>query len=237
MKKVFEHLRSDGYKYILEILVITIGILGAFVLNNWNEGRKEQLQKIMNLDALQNDFEANQAQLAFIKNKHAEVMKKSKRALDVIVNNQHVTEDSLFTWLVITRGNYTFDAINGSLRSATSSGNVHLIESKELSRLLFQWEDLVKDLNEDELLVREHARSKFDYQNNYVREQDIRLYGQFPTSPSAHNSDIQGLYNDPLFEDYLSRRLWGSKLALTGYDSMESITSRILTLIEQETKN
>lgn len=42
MKKILQHLQEEWYKYLLEILVITIGILGAFLLNNWNESRKEQ---------------------------------------------------------------------------------------------------------------------------------------------------------------------------------------------------
>ncbi|MFK7952395.1 MAG: hypothetical protein AB8B73_06080 [Ekhidna sp.] len=36
MGKIIQHLKSEWYKYVLEILVITIGILGAFLLNSWN---------------------------------------------------------------------------------------------------------------------------------------------------------------------------------------------------------
>ena len=40
MKKILNHLTTDWYKYLLELIVITAGVLGAFALNNWNEGTK-----------------------------------------------------------------------------------------------------------------------------------------------------------------------------------------------------
>ena len=42
MHKILNHLRTDWYKYLLELIVITTGVLGAFGLNNWNEIRKEE---------------------------------------------------------------------------------------------------------------------------------------------------------------------------------------------------
>ena len=59
MKKLLETLKQKWAEYLLEILVITIGILGAYSLNNWNENNKAHVFEQKLLTELRNTIVAD----------------------------------------------------------------------------------------------------------------------------------------------------------------------------------
>ena len=61
MRNLIKHIKEEWYKYFLEILVLIIGIYGAFALDSWNEDRKSDLREKLMLrlimETLERDLE------------------------------------------------------------------------------------------------------------------------------------------------------------------------------------
>ena len=88
MKKILNHIRKNWIRHGFETLVVTVGILGAFTLNNWNEDRKsgkvelkilEELYAVLKGGALEGELEFQKAQIT--------QNKKSKASGELIIKH------------------------------------------------------------------------------------------------------------------------------------------------------
>lgn len=217
MIKFFRKIRYDlmetgktgkYFKYAIgEIVLVVIGILIALSINNWNEHKKNLAKKEMLLIALQTEFTSNLAQMKKVLFHDERVAKGTKKLLQLDAKNSiEVTNDSLSKWLRRSSTRWTFNPLNGALRSGISSGEIHLIQNDSLVNLLFGWQDFVADAREDEEravtaliaanpMIQKHIRY-VDYKNIYF----------FDSEKSEFTSDFQSLFRDPMFEDYLGER-------------------------------
>ncbi len=66
MRKILDTLKRKWAEYLLEIIVITIGILVAFTLNNWNEGRRSKEFELYILKEISTNLKADSVQISEI---------------------------------------------------------------------------------------------------------------------------------------------------------------------------
>jgi len=161
MKKILEILKRKWAEYLLEIFVIIIGILGAFALDNWSEQNKNSVKEKEYLRDIHEDFVKNKS--------HFELVQASmERGINV--------SDSLIALFPISASNWpqmlkvywkpfyqiTFDPINSSVESLINSGQIDLIKSHPLKRLLISCNDEFIDYKQKENELKRLANFRED---------------------------------------------------------------------------
>lgn len=154
MKRILITLSEKWPEYILEILVITFGILGAFALNNWNEDRNARIETVKFLEDLRAEFERNQEELTASIFYH---QAQAKSATEILTwfEPGFPLEDSIVRRTILqTLQSWKYEPSRAIINSIVSSGKINLIEHDSLVYELNVWlnaMDKYDDLYNDQL--------------------------------------------------------------------------------------
>jgi hypothetical protein len=235
MIKFFRHIRqrllneNKLSKYLLyalgEIALVMIGILLALQVNTWNEGRKERSQELAILSQVRTEFRSNLKQLDEKILIRDQLIAGAKDLLTYIDFPETRVKDSVEKAMTFTIGYTTFDPIVNDL---AASGSLRLIQNDSLKLLLSQW-------TSELIQVVESEQTWFHYRNNIyipflIKNTQLRtmrsaamkrnFLGQFlidvdndeamrsrvdSIGRSAHSYTIDGLLDNPDYEDHLTR--------------------------------
>ena len=152
-RKIRQDLLSTGktgkyFKYAIgEILLVVIGILFALQINNWNEGRKNNIKEQQILSQLKDEYNANLLQLEQKITHRKRIIEAANKVLQYIDEPLNVNSDSLNSQLNVMIGNPTFKPIQNNL---INSGNILLIKNEKLNQLLTTWPSNVVAVQEVE---------------------------------------------------------------------------------------
>lgn len=149
MRKLINTLKEKWAEYILEILVITIGIVGAFLLNNWNENVKANNQQKEIISNLHEEFETNLVSLE----KQITRLNKKIRACSQIQNltgPSYKPEDTILVDTLIQRlyDNPTWNPSTYVISDLRNSGQLKSLKNERLKELLHEWEQHYENLKE-----------------------------------------------------------------------------------------
>lgn len=140
MKKIIEILKSKWAEYLLEILVIIIGILAAFGLNNWNENRKSRITERKILVVLAENLEQNirklDKRIAFI-----ERFDKSGEIISSIINNQMGSDSLGVHWLRSLENGANFTLSKSGYESLKNIGIEIISNDKLKTNIMNLFED------------------------------------------------------------------------------------------------
>jgi hypothetical protein len=97
MKRIISVFKEKWPEYILEILVITIGILGAFALNNWNESQKSNRFEQEILTLIGENLTRDSASITAELNSAILAIQLTDSILDRV--NQKIYDEQLNLWM------------------------------------------------------------------------------------------------------------------------------------------
>jgi len=134
MKQILSILKEKWPEYILEILVITIGILGAFMLNSWNEQNKAQALEREYVTRLIEDLAKDTADFN-LELKNTRIRFEESQALyQIITSDQPVIRDtSQFLLSIQTIGRTNRPVIHSdTFEDIISTGNANILQEKRI---------------------------------------------------------------------------------------------------------
>lgn len=208
-----------------EIILIVIGILIAFSINNWKNNKEDRIKETAILKQLQTEFNSNLKQLD---NKIAirkDIIAGSLKLLDCLDNPDLRNVDSVNIYLMMTQSYPTFDPIINDL---ASTGSLRLILNDSLKQMLSYWTSELVQVKEEEnawVAFRNEIYRPFIIKNYQLRTmesddlnpnssrtrksliggmKDTILYNIHEFGHSSHKEDLDTLFNNPDFEDYLT---------------------------------
>lgn len=241
MKRILTTLKEKWPEYLLEIFVITIGILGAFALNNWNESRKdakereqvysdliEELQKV-------NDYVDNSIKFNEVWRQHFEFLVENWQTIDFdslylkdgirTPLGHHQTKDIRSIYFV--RGGQHFSPPTEWIASLSFTGNIGYLSEELIAK--------IDQLNRKFRLVRLNGEMSSNHRNAMLDHIVENYSGYFQDNNKDYLSDIfKGFNKDLKIKTLLSYRVWASDQTVGHLKDYKRYVIELIDLVESE---
>ena len=231
-----ENKTGKYFKYAIgEIILVVIGILIAIQLNEWRNDSANMNQKQNVLKSLQVEFNSNISQLDTVLFYQEKIIKTYPQVMKLIkTDTANINNDELKKPYQNLGWTWTFNPINGALRSAISSGEIHLINNSKLIELLFSWEDVVRDSEEEAIRIRSYQNTNSEFRQKHIRPIDVWTQNVPGLISSNYTSNYKGLFKDVLFEDYASTSFLYAYEYIVELNVIKTNNLEIIKLIDKE---
>jgi hypothetical protein len=234
MKRILTTFKQKWPEYLLEILVIILGILAAFALNNWKEQKQQSQIEHSALSDLKNELYINLDKIDLALQNHEEGIQNSIILLEMFERGKVDLEN-----FRMIHGLRTINPAFGVIDKLTTTGKIDYIRNDSLKQMLSKWKDEVLDLKENE-------DRHMDFVFNQMRplEHKLILLGGMGQIEGIRNYN---LYSEKEFKSNAGevikhhefRTLWSrNMLRLQGLKSrgtrIKEMVKTMIFLLEQE---
>ena len=139
MKKLFATLSQKWPEYLLEILVLIIGIYGAFMLDNWNESRKEKIILINHLKKIAENIQNDRIQLAYLENHRNNTALQISNLIEQIDKGKEITHEEFSKVYLDVVIEQRFIPNQEGFIALEQSEVFELVSNSQFSKILFEY--------------------------------------------------------------------------------------------------
>lgn len=166
-----------------EVLLVVVGILIAVRIDAWSEYQKEREQEAFIISEINREMKENLIRFDSVQSNILRTVEAGNRLVELFPFSPEFFKDQesynkfsvLFPEFLY---NASYDPSNGSITSVINSGNINLIQDVELRTLIVNWQDLLNDYKEEELVAWKYGYQFMDwltenFQNPQYTEPDF----------------------------------------------------------------
>jgi len=222
-----------------EVIIVVIGILIAFQLDNYAEKRKEKALSREYLYELQKEFSDDKSTLISTIDYYQQMKENTEKLILEVQSGKLNTDDSVaILKTILNAGNdFTFRPKSATYDDIRNTGNLELIVNKELRHQIGDYYDFIEDNNFKEQQLEE--RVYFQYSLWIEKYVDIRLKFYFksdslPYYMSLYQSNLKGLLEDKDFKERLVSAQFANILQLRFFKKTFAMLEKISEETEEE---
>lgn len=242
MKRIILTLSLKWPEYLLEILVLIIGIYGAFLVDNWNEDRKDRQQQKVYLSHILSNLEEDRQQLDSLYKHTNDIINRT----DQLINSykrQAVDVKMATNSLGVLAVEKNFNGYRSGIDALLNSGKLDLLED-QLSLELQQYYERSEDVTTRETMSNEYIQQFYEphifnnYSNAFVQMEVfniIEMYRDDTRTPVPIEADF--FLSDRLMEIHIDIRNIQSKVEVKMYQDLIESNQRLQEQIREELAN
>jgi hypothetical protein len=241
LRTISHHLKTQWYKYIIEVIVVILGILIAYNLEQWSDLRHDKKREVEVLREFKGSLAADLAQMSENIRLHQYSILSSRIILKVIKDNLPY-DDSLDACFAFTHTFTVFSGRVGPIEQLKST-NLSIISNDRLRlEIVSMYDEVYTRIRLVELAIKRDYEQLRDFDRLYFEAYDIDGVSTHKEVPAPlwgtmRPINFSALVENPEYSALLRARI-SNQVGLLGihYKPAEQDLSNLLDNIDQEIK-
>lgn len=239
LKIIFNHLKSQWYKYIIEVIVVILGILIAYNLEQWSESRSNKKREIEILKEFKRGLSADLEEMHIYIRSHEYSIRSSKIILKVIKDDLPY-HDSLDACFAHTHAFSTFTG-NVSPIEQLKNTNLGIVSNDSLRlKIISMYDEVYNRIRKVESAITRDYEQLRDFDRLYFEAYDVDRVSTNKNIPAPpwgimRPLDFDELKTNPQYAALLRARISNQTgLLQIHYNPAEKRLRDLLHQIDQE---